>query len=59
VPGQAEEVELPMVHGSVIPLTITVDDGFYPKELDPSSTDPRFLGIWVERITPADQGKTP
>ena len=30
VPGQAAEVELPMVNGSVIPLTIYVQDGFSP-----------------------------
>ena len=48
VPGQAEEVELPMVNGSVIPLTVAVETGFYPKDLDPQSTDARFLGIWVE-----------
>ncbi|OFW39977.1 MAG: hypothetical protein A3J29_19865 [Acidobacteria bacterium RIFCSPLOWO2_12_FULL_67_14b] len=48
VPGTAVEVELPVVAGGVIPLTIATDDGFSPKDLDPSSTDPRFLGIWVE-----------
>ncbi len=32
VPGQAEEVELPMVNGSVIPLTVSVDTGFYPRD---------------------------
>ena len=48
VPGQAAEVELPMVHGSVIPITVHVDDGFSPREIDPSSNDPRFLGIFVE-----------
>jgi hypothetical protein len=25
-----------------------VNDGFSPRELDPSSNDPRFLGIWIE-----------
>ncbi len=48
VPGQAAEVELPMVNGSVIPLTVYVQDGFSPREVDPSSNDPRFLGIFVE-----------
>jgi hypothetical protein len=67
VPGQAAEVELPMVNGSVIPLTVTVADGFSPRELDPSSTDQRFLGIWVEvsasggasasAMTPAEKPK--
>jgi hypothetical protein len=48
VPGQAAEVELPMVNGSVIPITVHVEDGFSPREIDPSSNDPRFLGIFVE-----------
>jgi hypothetical protein len=48
VPGQAVEVELPVVAGGVIPLTIAAADGFYPRDIDPASNDPRFLGIWVE-----------
>jgi hypothetical protein len=47
-PGQAAEIELPRMEGGVVPLTITVEDGYYPREVDASSTDPRFLGIWVE-----------
>ena len=43
---KAAEVELPMVHGSVIPITVYVQDGFSPREIDPSSNDPRFLGIF-------------
>jgi len=56
VPGEAVEVELPVVAGGVIPLTITTDNGFSPRTLDPASTDPRFLGIWVEIL---NQGKPP
>ena len=48
VPGRAVDVELPMTAGGVIPLTIATDNGFSPKIMDPSSRDPRFLGIWVE-----------
>jgi hypothetical protein len=48
VPGQAAEVELPAVAGGVIPLTISADTGFYPREIDPASGDRRFLGFWVE-----------
>ncbi len=63
VPGQAAEVELPMVNGNVIPLTVAVADGFSPRELDASSNDPRFLGIWVEisasAKASADQGVKP
>jgi hypothetical protein len=32
----------------VVPLTIDVESGFSPREIDPASTDRRFLGIWVE-----------
>jgi hypothetical protein len=48
VPGQAAEVELPMFPSGVVPLTIDVASGFYPRDVDPASTDRRFLGIWVE-----------
>ena len=53
------EVELPMVNGRVIPLTVSVDDGFYPKDVDPMSTDMRFLGIWVEVMPSAPVAATP
>ena len=48
VPGQAVEVELPRFPAGVVPLTITAESGFYPRDLDPTSTDRRFLGAWVE-----------
>jgi hypothetical protein len=48
VPGQAAEVELPQFASGVVPLTIGVETGFYPRDIDPASTDRRFLGIWVE-----------
>ena len=53
VPGQAAEVELPVVAGGVIPLTIATDSNFSPRALDPSSTDARLLGIWVEIVNSA------
>jgi hypothetical protein len=52
VPGQAVEVELPQFPSGVVPLTITAATGFYPRDLDPTSTDRRFLGIWVEVKAP-------
>jgi hypothetical protein len=48
VPGQAVEVELPQFPSGVVPLTITAETGFYPRDIDPSSSDRRFLGVWVE-----------
>ena len=58
VPGQSAEIELPTMAGGVVPLTIAVDDGFYPRELDPGSTDPRFLGMWVEVSAKASTSAT-
>lgn len=47
-PGQAVEVELPAATGGVLPLTISTTSGFSPRDLDPESSDQRFLGMWVE-----------
>jgi hypothetical protein len=47
-PGAAVDVALPIVPGGVIPLTISTNSGFQPRDLDPASRDTRFLGIWVE-----------
>jgi hypothetical protein len=63
VPGQAVEVELPMFATGVVPLTIDARSGFFPQDVDPSSTDRRFLGIWVEVKSPstasAEHSSTP
>jgi len=48
VPGQAVEVELPQFASGVVPLTISSETGFYPRDIDPQSSDRRFLGVWVE-----------
>ena len=48
VPGQSAEVELPQFASGVVPLTITAETGFSPRDADPASTDRRFLGVWVE-----------
>ena len=48
VPGSAQEVEVPRFPSGVVPLTITAETGFSPKDIDPQSTDRRFLGAWVE-----------
>lgn len=48
VPGQAIEVELPTFASGVIPVTITAESGFFPRDFDPTSTDRRFLAFWVE-----------
>ena len=48
LPGEAVEIELPAMTGGIVPLTIAVQDGFYPRDLDPATGDQRFLGLWVE-----------
>ena len=48
VPGAAQQVELPRMPTGVIPLTIRTARGFSPAEIDPTSQDKRFLGVWVE-----------
>jgi hypothetical protein len=57
LPGQAAEVELPTAAGGVTPLTISTENGFSPNQIDPSSRDLRFLGIWVESVQPASPEK--
>lgn len=48
VPGQFGDVELPTFASGVIPVTISAETGFYPRDFDPTSSDRRFLGFWVE-----------
>ena len=48
VPGQVAEVALPPAVNGVIPLTITAAASYRPRDLDPSSRDPRTLGVWLE-----------
>jgi hypothetical protein len=47
-PGQDAQIELPRMDGGVVPLTISAEDGFFPRGTDPTSSDHRFLGVWVE-----------
>lgn len=51
-PQTPVELTLPTMAGGVVPLRISVDDGFYPRDLDAASNDPRFLGIWIEVSKP-------
>ena len=55
VPGEAVDVELPVFDSGVVPLTISADSGFFPKDVDQTSTDRRFLGIWVEVKSSSDK----
>ena len=47
-PGVAQFVTLPAFANGVVPLTISTGTGFSASEGDPTSRDPRFLGVWVE-----------
>ena len=40
VPGQAAEVELPHLRAASCPMTMHVEDGFSPRDIDPSSNRP-------------------
>jgi hypothetical protein len=50
VPGQVADVELPAPTRGVIPLTIRAAGAYRPRDLDPSSRDPRELGVWLELV---------
>jgi hypothetical protein len=52
VPGQVAQVQLPPAERGVIPLTITAANSYRPRELEPTSRDPRTLGVWLEFARP-------
>ena len=47
-PEETQEVMVTAPATGVVTLTIETTDGFVPAERDPSLTDGRFLGAWVE-----------
>jgi len=49
IPGT---VEIPVDNRALVTFEFTADRAFIPRELDPSSTDPRSLGIWIELVEP-------
>jgi hypothetical protein len=48
LPHRPEEIEIPGGARDLVTLELTAADGFVPREIDPGSTDPRTLGVWVE-----------
>jgi len=48
VPGVAQSVALAPATSGLVALTIVTDTGFSPHDIDPASTDMRFLGVWIE-----------
>jgi hypothetical protein len=49
-PEAPEIVEVPLEGATTVTLEFAADAAFVPRELDPSSTDARALGVWVEVI---------
>lgn len=47
-PGEVWDLDVPRRAGRVAAVTIATAAAFRPSELDPSSTDTRVLGAWVE-----------
>jgi hypothetical protein len=41
-------VEIPVRAGPGTQLTVLSDDGFRPADVDPTSSDDRLLGVWIE-----------
>lgn len=49
-PEAPEIVEVPLGRASTVTLEFAADAAFVPRDLDPSSTDARALGVWVEVV---------
>jgi hypothetical protein len=45
-------IAVPVPDRTLVTLEFAADHEFVPRELDPASTDPRTLGIWVEVVEP-------
>ena len=49
-PQQPGEVEIPLENRSLATLDFAAEFEFVPREIDPTSKDPRPLGVWVELV---------
>jgi len=49
-PKQPQEVAIPVDDRSLVTLELGAEFEFVPRQLDPTSTDPRSLGVWVELV---------
>ena len=45
-----QDVEIPATGNRLVTLALTAANEFIPKDIDPSSTDPRPLGVWIEVV---------
>jgi hypothetical protein len=50
-PRQPQEIEIPVDNRSLVTLDLAAEFEFVPRALDPTSNDPRPLGVWVELLT--------
>ena len=50
-PGEERQIQIPLDHarGATL-LRFTTTAGFRPSEVDPTSRDDRFLGVWVKLV---------
>jgi hypothetical protein len=49
-PLRPQNVEIPTGGRRLVTLALTAANEFVPREIDPSSSDPRPLGIWIEVV---------
>jgi hypothetical protein len=49
-PRAPQDITLPDSARRVVTVDIHPETGFHPRDLDPASRDPRFLGAWVEVV---------
>ena len=45
-----QDITLPDSERRVVTVDIRAEDGFRPRDFDPASPDPRFLGAWVQPV---------
>lgn len=49
-PRRPEDIEVPAHSGRIVTLELSAASGFVPREVEPNSSDPRPLGVWVEVV---------
>jgi hypothetical protein len=47
-----QEITLPDSNRRLVTVEVHPERGFSPREYDPNSLDPRYLGAWVEVVQP-------
>ena len=49
-PHHPQTVEIPAAGRRLVTLALTAAHEFVPRQIEPTSTDPRPLGIWIEVV---------